>query len=172
MYFNMKQLIDLDKFNQVIATGIAVGVGLHVIPHLTCDFPRLLHSTDEEYEPMKRFFGHHPRDYEWFVRGTEGWTGITMLVLMAIAFTLANPMFRQNRLQLPKMIKRLTGYNAFWYSHHLFIIVYVLLIIHGTFVYLSKEWYHKTVSTFSQHFYPFLSEQLHFFLLIKLIVLA
>ncbi|KAK1401699.1 respiratory burst oxidase-like [Heracleum sosnowskyi] len=132
------------NFHKVIATGIAIGVCLHVIPHLTCDFPRLLHSTDEEYEPMRRFFGHRPSEYWWFVRGTEGWTGITMLVLMTIAFTLANPWFRQNRLQLPKMIKRLTGYNAFWYSHHLFIIVYVLLIIHGTFVYLSKEWYHKT----------------------------
>lgn len=137
---------------QVIATGIAIGVCLHVIPHLTCDFPRLLHSTDEEYVPMKRFFGHQPSEYWWFLRGTEGWTGITMLVLMTIAFILANPWFRQNRLQLPKMIKRLTGYNAFWYSHHLFIIVYVLLIIHGTFVYLSKEWYHKTVSTFSKLF--------------------
>lgn len=97
---------------------------------------------------MEHYYGHHrPNDYWWFVSSTEGWTGMTMLVLMTIAFILANPWFRQNRFKLPKTIKRLTGYNAFWFSHHLFVIVYVLLIIHGTFIYLSKEWYTKTVST-------------------------
>ncbi|KAL8117072.1 respiratory burst oxidase homolog protein B-like [Apium graveolens] len=133
------------NFHKVVSTGIAIGAGLHVSSHLSCDFPRLLHSTDNQYERMEHYFGHHrPNDYWWFVSGTEGWTGMTMLVLMTIAFVLANPWFRQNRFNLPKMIKRLTGYNAFWFSHHLFVIVYVLLIIHGTFIYLSEEWYTKT----------------------------
>jgi respiratory burst oxidase len=64
---------------------------------------------------------------------------------MAIAFILAQPWFRRNRLNLPKPLKKLTGFNAFWYSHHLFVIVYVLFIIHGYFLYLSKKWYKKTV---------------------------
>ncbi|KAL9318661.1 hypothetical protein ACSQ67_015178 [Phaseolus vulgaris] len=129
----------------VVASGIAIGVGLHVISHLTCDFPRLLHATDAEYEPMKPFFGdERPNNYWWFVKGTEGWTGVVMVVLMAIAFILAQPWFRRNRLNLPKSLKKLTGFNAFWYSHHLFVIVYVLFIIHGYFLYLSKKWYKKT----------------------------
>ncbi|XP_054803102.1 respiratory burst oxidase homolog protein B-like [Prosopis cineraria] len=133
------------NFHKVIAFGVAIGVGLHVIPHLTCDFPRLLHATDEEYEPMKQFFGDkRPNNYWWFVKGTEGWTGLVMLVLMAIAYILAQPWFRRNRLNLPTTIKRLTGFNAFWYSHHLFVIVYVLFIIHGYFLYLSKKWYKRT----------------------------
>nr|XP_017234507.1 PREDICTED: respiratory burst oxidase homolog protein B-like isoform X2 [Daucus carota subsp. sativus] len=133
------------NFHKVVATGIAIGAGLHVGAHLSCDFPRLLHSTDKEYDRMEHYYGHHrPNDYWWFVSSTEGWTGMTMLVLMTVAFILANPWFRQNRFNLPRMIKRLTGYNAFWFSHHLFVIVYVLLIIHGTFIYLSKEWYAKT----------------------------
>lgn len=136
------------KYDQVIALGIAVGVGLHAIAHLTCDFPRLLHATDEEYEPMKPFFGdERPNNYWWFVKGTEGWTGVVIVVLMAIAYILAHPWFRRNRLNLPTTIKKLTGFNAFWYSHHLFVIVYVLFIIHGYFLYLSKKWYKKTVST-------------------------
>lgn len=127
--------------------GIAIGVGLHAGAHLTCDFPRLLHATDEEYEPMKPFFGDdRPDDYWWFVKGTEGWTGVVMVVLMAISYTLAQPWFRRNRLNLPKILKKLTGFNAFWYSHHLFVIVYVLFIIHGYFLYLSKKWYKRTVS--------------------------
>ncbi|KAI3440446.1 uncharacterized protein J3R85_003516 [Psidium guajava] len=133
------------NFHKVIAWGIAVGVGLHAGAHLTCDFPRLLHATDAEYEPMKQFFGEkRPNNYWWFVKGTEGWTGVSMVVLMAIAYTLAQPWFRRNRLDFPKALKKLTGFNAFWYSHHLFVIVYVLFVIHGYFLYLSKKWYKKT----------------------------
>ena len=131
----------------MIAGGVAIGVGLHAVAHLTCDFPRLLHATDEEYEPMKPFFGNErPGNYWWFVKGTEGWTGVIMVLLMAIAFTLATPWFRRNRLNLPKALKRLTGFNAFWDSHHLFVIVYVLFVVHGYYLYLSKKWYKKTVS--------------------------
>lgn len=131
----------------MVAWGIAAGVGLHAGSHLTCDFPRLLHATDDEYEPMEQFFGEErPNNYWWFVKGTEGWTGVTMVVLMAIAYTLAQPWFRRNRLNLPKPIKKLTGFNAFWYSHHLFIIVYALFIVHGYHLYLSKKWYKKTAS--------------------------
>ncbi|KAA8536845.1 hypothetical protein F0562_029323 [Nyssa sinensis] len=137
------------NFHKVIAFGIAIGIGLHAGAHLTCDFPRLLHATDEEYEPMEPFFGEHrPDDYWWFVKGTEGWTGVVIVVLMAIAYTLAQPWFRRSRLNLPKPLKKLTGFNAFWYSHHLFVIVYVLFIIHGYFLYLSKEWYKKTVAVY------------------------
>ncbi|KAL8061760.1 hypothetical protein ABFX02_02G105600 [Erythranthe guttata] len=133
------------NFHKVIALGITIGTGLHVISHLTCDFPRLLHATDAEYEPMKPLFGEErPNNYWWFVKGTEGWTGVVMLVLMAIAFTLAQPWFRRNRINLPTTIKNLTGFNAFWYSHHLFVLVYILFIVHGYFLYITKTWYKKT----------------------------
>lgn len=133
------------NFHKVCAAGIAIGVALHAISHLTCDFPRLLHATDAEYEPMKKFFGEkRPDNYWWFVKGTEGWTGVVMVVLMAIAFTLAQPWFRRNQLRLPKPLKKLTGFNAFWYSHHLFIVVYVLFVVHGYHLYLTKKWYKKT----------------------------
>ncbi|GMI90657.1 respiratory burst oxidase homologue D [Hibiscus trionum] len=132
------------NFHKVIAVGITVGVILHGGAHLTCDFPRLLHATEDEYEPMEKYFGDQPTSYWWFVRGVEGVTGIIMVVLMAIAFTLATPWFRRNKLNLPKFLKKLTGFNAFWYSHHLFVIVYALLIVHGYYLYLTKEWYNKT----------------------------
>ncbi|GLJ27963.1 hypothetical protein SUGI_0549180 [Cryptomeria japonica] len=51
-------------FHKVIATAIAIGVGLHAGAHLTCDFPRLLHATGAEYKPIKPFFGdERPPDY-------------------------------------------------------------------------------------------------------------
>lgn len=132
------------NFHKVIAVAIAIGVGIHGISHLACDFPRLLSATPEEYEPMIDFFGEQATSYWHFVKSWEGITGIVMVVLMAIAFTLATPWFRRNRVNLPKPFNKLTGFNAFWYSHHLFVIVYTLLIIHGIKLYLTHEWYKKT----------------------------
>ncbi|KAF5739868.1 hypothetical protein HS088_TW12G01079 [Tripterygium wilfordii] len=133
------------NFHKVIALGIAIGVGIHALAHLTCDFPRILHATHQEYEPLQRFFDEEqPDNYWWFLRGTDGWTGIVMVVLMDVAYTLAQPWFRRNQLNLPQILKRLTGFNAFWYSHHLFVIVYVLFIVHGYYLYSYKKWYKKT----------------------------
>ncbi|XP_061369910.1 respiratory burst oxidase homolog protein C-like isoform X2 [Gastrolobium bilobum] len=132
------------NFHKVIAVAIAIGVGIHAIYHLTCDFPRLLHASNEKYKLMKPFFGDKPSNYWHFVKSWEGVTGIIMVVLMAIAFTLANPRFRRGRAKLPKPFDKLTGFNAFWYSHHLFIFVYALLVVHGIKLYLTRDWYKKT----------------------------
>ncbi|KAH9770381.1 respiratory burst oxidase [Citrus sinensis] len=132
------------NFHKVIALGISIGVGIHAISHLACDFPRLINASEEKYEPMEPYFGDQPKNYWHFVKSVEGVTGIVMVVLMAIAFTLATPWFRRNKLNLPKPLKKLTGFNAFWYSHHLFVIVYTLLIVHGQYLYLTKKWYKKT----------------------------
>ncbi|CAJ1937657.1 unnamed protein product [Sphenostylis stenocarpa] len=132
------------NFHKVIAVAIAIGVGIHAIYHLTCDFPRLLHASDEKYKLMKPFFGDRPSNYWYFLKSWEGVTGIIMIVLMAIAFTLANPAFRRGRTKLPKPFNKLTGFNAFWYTHHLFVFVYALLVVHGIKLYLTKEWYKKT----------------------------
>ncbi|KAJ6764328.1 putative proteinDPH OXIDASE [Salix koriyanagi] len=132
------------NFHKVIAVGIAVGVGIHGISHLACDFPRLLQASEEKWELMEEFFGDQPSSYWHFVISREGVTGIIMVVLMAIAFTLATPWFRRNKLNLPTWLKKLTGFNAFWYSHHLFVIVYTLLVVHGYYLYLTHKWYKKT----------------------------
>lgn len=133
---------------QTIAAAIVVGVILHVGNHLACDFPRLVNATEDEYEDyLKHYFPEKLPTYLDLVKGVEGVTGILMVVFMAIAFTLATRWFRRNQIKLPKPFDRLTGFNAFWYSHHLFIIVYILLIIHGTFLYLVDIWFRKTVIT-------------------------
>ncbi|XVF54814.1 hypothetical protein PTKIN_Ptkin05aG0212000 [Pterospermum kingtungense] len=132
------------NFHKVIAVAISIGVGIHGISHLACDFPRLLHATPDEYKPMVQYFGEQPKSYWHFVKHVEGETGIVMVVLMAIAFTLAAPCFRRGRMKLPKPLNKLTGFNAFWYSHHLFVIVYTLLVVHGIKLFLTKKWYKKT----------------------------
>ncbi|KAJ4907462.1 Respiratory burst oxidase-like protein C [Raphanus sativus] len=133
------------NFHKVIAVGILVGVTLHAGAHLSCDFPRLLDATPEQYRPLRQFFGEEqPQSYWHFVNSVEGITGLVMILLMAIAFTLATPWFRRGKLNLPGPLKQLASFNAFWYTHHLFVIVYILLVAHGYYLYLTKDWHNKT----------------------------
>ncbi|MBA0862364.1 hypothetical protein Goshw_007627 [Gossypium schwendimanii] len=133
------------NFHKTIAAAISIGVILHVGNHLACDFPRLISSSNDKYKKLlKNDFGSPKPTYIDLVKGTEGVTGVLMVIFMAIAFTLATRWFRRNLIKLPKPFDRITGFNAFWYSHHLFVIVYVLLIIHGEFLYLVHIWYRRT----------------------------
>lgn len=137
------------NFHKTIAAAIVIGVILHAGNHLACDFPRLINETDETYAHyFFNVFGQHKPQYLDLVRGVEGVTGILMVIFMAIAFTLATRWFRRSLVKLPKPFDRLTGFNAFWYSHHLFVVVYILLIIHGFFLYLVHKWYLKTTWMF------------------------
>ncbi|XP_048445431.1 respiratory burst oxidase homolog protein A isoform X2 [Pyrus x bretschneideri] len=130
---------------ETIAAAIVVGVILHAGNHLACDFPRLIKVPESDYEKyLHHDFGKHKPTYLDLVKGAEGVTGIIMVICMIIAFTLATRWFRRSLIKLPKPFNRLTGFNAFWYSHHLFVIVYILLIIHGVFLYLVHTWYLKT----------------------------
>ncbi|KAM0825563.1 hypothetical protein ACQ4PT_069470 [Festuca glaucescens] len=135
---------DSINFHKTIAAAIVVGVILHAGNHIVCDFPRLIHSSDEMYAPLAQYFGETKPTYFTLFKGAEGVTGLIMVVCMIIAFTLATRWFRRNLVKLPKPFDKLTGFNAFWYSHHLFAIVYVALIVHGQCVYLIRVWYRKT----------------------------
>ncbi|KAJ4954922.1 hypothetical protein NE237_011705 [Protea cynaroides] len=131
------------NIHKSVAASIVIGIILHAGDHLACDFPRLLNSSQEAYDMYLALdFGSPKPTYSQIIQGIEGVTGILMVILMAIAFTLATSWFRRSR--LPKPFNKLTGFNAFWYSHHLLIIVYALLIVHGTYLYLIKLWWEKT----------------------------
>lgn len=132
---------------QMIAGAIGIGILLHAGNHLVCDFPRLINSTPEMFSHIASDFNHIKPTYVSLLSGVEGITGIAMVILMIIAFTLATRHFRRNVVKLPSPFNRLTGFNAFWYSHHLLGVVYILLLIHGTFLFLVHRWYHKTVRT-------------------------
>ncbi|KAG5249378.1 NADPH oxidase family protein [Salix suchowensis] len=133
------------NFHKTIAAAIVIGVILHAGNHLACDFPKLVNSSDGDYDMfLKDDFGAKKPSYASLARGAEGVTGILMVIIMAVAFTLATRWFRKSLIKFPKPFDRLTGFNAFWYSHHLFVIVYILLVIHGVCLYLVHEWYKKT----------------------------
>ncbi|XP_073010095.1 respiratory burst oxidase homolog protein E-like [Typha latifolia] len=131
-------------FHKMIATAIVVGITLHAGNHLACDFPRVIGSSPDQYELVAPDFGSEKPSFASLLYGVEGVTGIAMVVLMTVSFTLATHPFRKNGMRLPFPLNRLTGFNAFWYSHHLLVIVYALLLIHSYFLYLVHEWYQKT----------------------------
>ncbi|MCO5561779.1 hypothetical protein L7F22_015403 [Adiantum nelumboides] len=132
------------NFHKIIAVAIALGVTLHAGLHLTCDFPRIACASDEKFELIATHFDGVRPSYGFFLKRAEGVTGITMVVLMVIAFTLATRRFRRSLVKLPKLLQRMAGFNAFWFSHHLFFIVYVCLLVHGVCLFLAHEWYQKT----------------------------
>ncbi|XP_062194767.1 respiratory burst oxidase homolog protein E-like isoform X1 [Phragmites australis] len=141
-------------FHKMIATAIVVGITLHAGNHLACDFPRVIASTPEQYALVAGAFGPEKPTYAGLLSGAEGVTGVVMVVLVAVSFTLATHPFRKGEKgggagagaasRLPAPLNRLAGFNAFWYSHHLLGIVYVLLLVHGYFLFLVHRWYEKT----------------------------
>ncbi|KAH9305741.1 hypothetical protein KI387_010145 [Taxus chinensis] len=142
------------NFHKTIAAAIVVGVLLHAGNHLACDFPRLVNAPKSKFYLIQKDFHYKQPTYGDLVKGIDGITGILMVVLMIISFTLATRWFRRNVVKLPRPFNRLTGFNAFWYSHHLFAIVYILLIVHGTMIFLVHKWSAK--STWMYLAVPFL----------------
>ncbi|XP_020596062.1 putative respiratory burst oxidase homolog protein H isoform X1 [Phalaenopsis equestris] len=133
------------NFHKTVAVGITIGSLVHTIFHVTCDFLRLVSC------PNQKFMGTLGVDFHFkqptyldLLASTPGWTGTTMIVLMGFSFILATHSFRRNVVKLPSPFHYLAGFNAFWYAHHLLAIVYVLLIIHSFFIFLTHEWYKKT----------------------------
>ena len=131
--------------SQTIACAIVIGIFIHAGTHLGCDFPRLINSSPEEFALIASDFGNKRPTYKGLLSGVEGVTGIAMVALMAISFTLATRHFRRNVVRLPAPFNRLTGFNAFWYSHHLLGLVYILLFVHGTCLFFTQQWDQKSV---------------------------
>ncbi|XP_031253692.1 respiratory burst oxidase homolog protein A-like [Pistacia vera] len=133
------------NFHKLIAGGIVVGVILHGGTHLACDFPRISGSDSSIFrQTIAASFGYHQPSYIQILATTEVATGIAMVVLMSIAFSLATKWPRRQSPSLPRSVRQVTGYNTFWYSHHLFIFVYALLIVHSMFLFLTSNVTEKT----------------------------
>ncbi|KAL6640867.1 hypothetical protein ACP70R_019048 [Stipagrostis hirtigluma subsp. patula] len=136
---------DTINFHKLVAAGIVIGTILHGGIHLSCDFPRIARADKTFFgRTIAADFGYHQPSYLEIVASTEGATGIAMVVLMLIAFLLASSPSRRNPGSLPPLVRRFAGFNAFWYSHHVFIAVYVLLIVHSMFLFFAKDVTEKT----------------------------
>lgn len=133
------------NFHKLIAGGIVIGVILHGGTHLACDFPRISGCDSSVFQnTIAARFGNQQPSYIQILATTEVATGISMVILMIVAFSLATKWPRRQSKVLPRSVREVTGFNAFWYSHHLFILVYALLIIHSMFLFLTDKVIEKT----------------------------
>ncbi|KAI5078602.1 hypothetical protein GOP47_0006273 [Adiantum capillus-veneris] len=133
------------NFHKIIAGGILLGVTMHAGSHLGCDFPRIAAADQKMFmATIASDFGNKQPSVMEIVLTLEVMSGIIMVVLMGFAYLLANHWFRRNIVKLPWPFHRLTGFNAFWYSHHLFLLVYAILIIHSLYLFLAHDWTQKT----------------------------
>ncbi|KAK9926111.1 hypothetical protein M0R45_023359 [Rubus argutus] len=136
---------DTINFHKLIAGGIIVGVILHGGFHLACDLPRISDSDCAIFrQTIAARFGYHQPSYFEILVTKEVASGIGMVIQMAIAFPLATTWPRRGSPSLPKSVRNVTGYNTFWFSHHLFIPVYALLIFHSMFLFLANNVTEKT----------------------------
>ncbi|XP_009611455.1 putative respiratory burst oxidase homolog protein H isoform X2 [Nicotiana tomentosiformis] len=133
------------NFHKIIAWGIAIATFIHTLFHTSCNFVKLTSCPQSKFMTLLGSnFDYHQPTYLNLVASIPGITGILMTVFMLFSFTLATHSFRRNVIKLPWPFHHLAGFNAFWYAHHLLFLVYILLILHGYFIYLTKEWYKKT----------------------------
>ncbi|XP_029431072.1 dual oxidase 2-like isoform X1 [Rhinatrema bivittatum] len=64
--------------------------------------------------------------YWWFFETVPGMTGVLLLVVLAIMYIFASRHFRH------------ISFRGFWITHHLYVLLYVLTIIHGSFALIQQ----------------------------------
>ncbi|CAK7299911.1 Dual oxidase 1 [Vulpes lagopus] len=122
-------------FHRLIASTAIVLTVLHSAGHvvnvylfsisplsvLSCLFPGLFHNDGSEF-PQKYYW--------WFFQTVPGLTGVMLLLVLAIMYVFASHHFRRH------------SFRGFWLTHHLYILLYVLLIIHGSFGLIQLPRFH------------------------------
>ncbi|KAK2493030.1 hypothetical protein MC885_010885 [Smutsia gigantea] len=88
---------------------------------LSCLFPGLFHDNGSEF-PQKYYW--------WFFQTVPGLTGVVLLLVLAIMYVFASHHFRR------------CSFRGFWLTHHLYILLYVLLITHGSFALIQLPRFH------------------------------
>ncbi|KAJ8002561.1 hypothetical protein DPEC_G00160180 [Dallia pectoralis] len=127
-YIPFDAAIDFHRFMAMSAVLLAV---IHSLGHvvnvyvfsvcdlsiLACLFPKVLTNNGSEM-PMKWSW--------WFFQTVPGITGILLLAVLAIMYVFASHHFRR------------ISFRAFWVSHYLYVVLYILTVIHGSFNLLQQ----------------------------------
>uniref|UniRef100_A0A7N4PVT1 NAD(P)H oxidase (H2O2-forming) n=1 Tax=Sarcophilus harrisii TaxID=9305 RepID=A0A7N4PVT1_SARHA len=88
---------------------------------LSCIFPNVFVNDGSNY---------HKRSFLPFSSSSLGMTGVLLLVVLAIMYVFASHHFRRR------------SFRGFWLTHHLYILFYILIIIHGSFALIQLPRFH------------------------------
>ncbi|XP_066491545.1 dual oxidase 2 [Tiliqua scincoides] len=122
-------------FHRWIATGALIFSVLHTLGHvvnvyifsvtplsvLSCLFSHMFVNDGSQF----------PRKYYWwFFETVPGMTGVLLLVVLAIMYVFATHYFRR------------ISFQGFWITHHLYVVLYILVIIHGSYALIQQPRFH------------------------------
>ncbi|XP_004709549.1 dual oxidase 2 [Echinops telfairi] len=88
---------------------------------LACIFP-IVFVNDGSLLPQKFYW--------WFFQTVPGMTGVLLLLVLAIMYVFASHHFRRR------------SFRGFWLTHHLYILLYILIIIHGSLALVQMPRFH------------------------------
>ncbi|XP_069621909.1 dual oxidase 1 isoform X2 [Ranitomeya imitator] len=138
----LNQYIPFDAavdFHRLIAKTAVILTVLHSVGHavniymfsitplstLSCIFPKVFIDDGSEI-PQKYYW--------WFFQTIPGFTGILLLSILALMYVFASHHFRR------------ISFRGFWFTHHLYIIMYILIILHSSFGLLQPPRFHIYLS--------------------------
>ncbi|XP_053448646.1 NADPH oxidase 3 [Nycticebus coucang] len=122
------------KFHKLVAYGIAVNATIHIVAHvlnlehyhasqaegaegLVAALSKLGNALNETYlNPVRTF---HTNTITELLRTTAGITGLVISLALILIMTSSTEFIRR------------VSYELFWYTHHVFIIFFIGLAIHG-----------------------------------------
>ncbi|XP_068882317.1 dual oxidase 2 [Aphelocoma coerulescens] len=64
--------------------------------------------------------------YWWFFQTIPGMTGVLLLMVLAVMYVFATHHFRR------------VSFQGFWITHHLYVLLYILVIIHGSYALIQQ----------------------------------
>ncbi|XP_007424741.1 dual oxidase 2 [Python bivittatus] len=122
-------------FHRWIATGALIFSVLHTLGHvvnvyifsvtplsiLSCLFSHVFTNDGSQFPP---------KYYWWFFETIPGMTGVLLLVILAIMYVFATHYFRR------------ISFQGFWITHHLYVVLYILVIIHGSYALIQQPRFH------------------------------
>ncbi|KAK2834504.1 hypothetical protein Q7C36_015205 [Tachysurus vachellii] len=88
---------------------------------LACMFPQVFSNNGSE-QPLRWTF--------WFFCTVPGITGIILLFFLAFMYVFASHYFRR------------ISFRGFWITHYIYVLIYVLTVIHGSFALLQEPRFH------------------------------
>uniref|UniRef100_A0A672ITW8 NAD(P)H oxidase (H2O2-forming) n=1 Tax=Salarias fasciatus TaxID=181472 RepID=A0A672ITW8_SALFA len=131
-YIPFDAAIDFHRFMAMTALLFSV---IHTLGHvvniyifsisdlsiLSCLFPKVFSNNGSEL-PLKWSW--------WFFQTVPGITGVLLLFALAFIYIFASRYFRH------------ISFQGFWVTHYLYVVVYILVIIHGTYALFQEPRFH------------------------------
>nr|XP_039267420.1 dual oxidase 1-like isoform X1 [Styela clava] len=96
-------------------------LSVHPLPALACVFPKLLVDDGSDLPPPLVW---------WLYKTITGFTGILLVAVLSVIYVFA------------MQYSRRYCFRAFWMTHHLFVVLFILMILHGSVGLIQSPLFH------------------------------